>query len=321
MGTTASILTKDMTTQAILHTQRDKVVKNPLGIGKELKIICGNCKVMTAEAFPKITQIFTEIKEKYSTGSGESAHLGSLALDAVIEKGFRVVGSSQESRYKLLMDKIQATIKGLPVVETKAIDLEHSFSTAEFAKGVHEHLESLQFGPKDSEHNISLHNAEERLSILKDYITDQMSVASMTGLDIGKMFSVMSGQVQVDETGATIESPFKRLLKEQSLLEDIIRFKNTGDVKHFAKIMDKAGANPVILDSIIKEKPEHVPVIIGHYDEKAWDKTDLMLIIARDYQFSDSEASIETGYQSEEIHSGSEAEEVWTDYETDTEAS
>lgn len=310
---TPSILTLDMNAQAAIHAQRESVIKDPIRTAETLGSICKKCTVMSNDAFPKMTAIFDEIKEKFSTGSAFDAQLGNLALNAVIDKTFKVIGSNQEARYNTEIEKINTVVLGLPVVETGSIGLEHTFSTSEFAAGVKERLESLKFGPKESSHNISLHDAEDRVIELASFIRDQAAAASFTGLDIGKMISVMSGKGASAVDGQPVAvSLFTDLVAEQSLLEQIVRFKNTGDAKHLDKIIEKAGADPVILDSIIKEKPALIPVIIQHYDDKGYDKTELMEIVAGDFVSASSDegrgASEDTRSVSSYEAAGSEEE-------------
>ena len=312
---TPSILTRDIATQVTIHAQRELVIKHPIETGKTLGKICLSCTVLCNTSFPKLTAVLNEIKEKFSTGSAFDANLGSLALNAVIDKAFRVIGSNQETRYNTEIEKINALVLGLPVVETGSISLEHSFSTLDLIAGVQKRIESLKFGPKDSEHNISLHDAEDRLANLETFITEQASAASFTGLDISKMVAVMSGK-------AASNSLFKDLLAEQSLLEQIVRFKNTGDVKHFTKIIEKAGTDPVILDSIIKEKPTLIPVITAHYDAKGYDKTELKQIIAGDFvapvdELSEGSLDLSREASSEDTRSSTSANDYSSGEETD----
>ncbi len=307
---TPSILTLDMQTQATIHAQRELIIKDPLKTGQTLGDICNKCTVMSNDSFPRLTKIFEEIKEKFSTGSAFDAQLGNLALNAVIDKTFKVIGSNQEARYNTEIEKINAFVLKLPVVETEAISLKHSFSTSKFVAGVQERLKSLKFGPKDGPHNISLHDAEDRLAELASFISDQAFDASMTGLDIGKMVSVMSGKGQSAVEGAPVAaSLFTDLIAEQSLLEQIVKFKTTGDVKYLAKIIEKAGADPVILDSIIKEKPDLIPVIVQHYNDQKYDKTELMQIVAGDFVSASSDDGRGSSEETQSLNSFDASEE------------
>ncbi len=258
-ATSVNVLTLPKMQQVKVFRDREAVAQDPRGTGEKLMKISRACNHLVTNVLPEIRKIFIEIKAKFSTGPAESAQLGSLSLDATIEKGSKLFGSSQETIYKKTIQTVRDFVGKFELVETTGIDLEHTFSTSAFAGRVITQLDGLTYAPKGGEHNLSVHDAEDRLTNL------------MTDL------SAASGQAQISKSGidglfgggsvSGVGGAMANFLQEEILLEQIVRFKDTKDTKHLNKIFEKAGDHQItaILKSMIKEDPSLIAVITEFY--------------------------------------------------------